>query len=155
MSLLSSQSVTLIEDLKRREPSAQCVLLTALRLAQRERQRVGVEEVEYLAALLGLSPATVEGVARFYDQITREPTGSHVLALCRGIACCVRGAEARAGELRAALGVAPGGTTADGRVTFKLVECIGDCDHAPAVMLDDIFLGAATAAGVRGLLDRS
>jgi NADH-quinone oxidoreductase subunit E len=155
MSLLSSQSVASIEDLRRREPSAQCVLLTALRLTQLERHRVGVEEVEELAALLGLSTATVEGVARFYDQISCETTGSHVLSLCRGIACSMRGAEARAGELCETLGIAPGETTTDGHVTFKLVECIGDCDHAPAVMLDDTFLGAATAADVRSLLDRS
>ena len=113
-------------------------------LTQQERHRVGVEEVEELAALLGLSTATVEGVARYYDQISREPTGSHVLSLCRGIACYLHGAEARVDELRAALGAGPGETTADGRVTFKLVECIGDCDHAPAVMLDGQFLGAAT-----------
>ncbi len=155
MSLLSSQSVALIEDLRRREPSAQCVLLTALRLTQQERHRVGVEEVEALAALLGLSTATVEGVARFYDQISREPTGSHVLALCRGIACYLRGAEARADELRAALGAGPNETTSDGRITVRLVECVGDCDHAPAVMLDDQFLGAAAATGVHAALGRT
>lgn len=154
MSLLSEQSVAAIEELRRTEPSAQCALLTALRFAQQERRRVGMDEVEAVAALLGLSCATVDGVARFYDMLSHEPEGSHVVALCRGIACYLRGAEERAAALGQALGVPPGGTTADGLVTFRLVECIGDCDHAPAVMLDERFLGAATVAEVRAALDR-
>jgi NADH-quinone oxidoreductase subunit E len=154
MSILSAQSLAIIEDARRSAPSAQSVLLTALRLAQEERRHVGVEEVEYLASLLGLSNAVVEGVARFYDQITREPTGRHVVALCRGIACYLRGGDAAIEAFRQALGMEPGGTTADGRITFRLVECIGDCDHAPAVMFDDRFLGAASAADVRAALDQ-
>lgn len=154
MSLLSAQSVAAIEELRRTEPSAQCALLTALRLTQQERRRIGVEEVEEVASLLGLSCATVDGVARFYDILSRKPEGRHVVAICRGIACYLRGAEERAAALGQALSVDPGGTTSDGRVTFRLVECIGDCDHAPAVMLDDRFLGAATVADVCALLDR-
>jgi NADH-quinone oxidoreductase subunit E len=154
MSLLSAESLAIIEDLRRTGPSAQGALLTALRLTQRERRQVGTAEVEYLANLLGLSPATVDGVARFYDQISREPTGGQVVSLCRGIACHLRGAEAAAIDLRAALGVGPGETTAGGRITFRLVECIGDCDHAPAVMLDDQFLGAATPAALRAALNK-
>jgi len=154
MSILSERSVAMIEEARRTAPSAQSVLLTALRLTQEERRHVGVEEVEFLASLLGLSNATVDGVARFYDELTQEPTGLHRVSLCRGIACHLRGGPAMIEELRRVLGVGPGQTTADGLVTFRLVECIGDCDHAPAVMLDDRFLGAASAADVRAALDR-
>ena len=154
MSILSERAVAIIEESRRTAPSAQSVLLTALRLTQEERRHVGVEEVEYLASLLGLSNATVEGVARFYDELTQEPTGRHIVSLCRGIACHLRGGAAAMEELRQTLGVGPGETTADGRVTFRLVECIGDCDHAPAVMFDDHFLEAASAADVRAELDR-
>jgi NADH-quinone oxidoreductase subunit E len=154
MSLLSDHSVALIADLRRSAPSAQCALLTALRLTQQERRHVGVEEVEDLATLLGLSPALVDGVARFYDQLSREPTGRHVVSLCRGIACYLRGSGARAEQLQRALGVGPGATAADGRVTFRLVECIGDCAHAPAVMLDDVFLGAAEPGELLAVLER-
>jgi NADH-quinone oxidoreductase subunit E len=154
MNLLSDQALATIAAVRQAEPSAQCALLTALRLTQQERQHVGVEEIDYLATLLDLSPMVVDGVARFYDQLSPEPVGRHVVALCRGIACYLRGAERIREDLREALGVDPGHTTADGMVTFRLVECIGDCDHAPAVMLDDEFLGAATAATVRARLKR-
>lgn len=153
-SLLSAAAVAHIEEIRRSEPTAQCTLLTALRLVQQERRHIGVAEVEEVAALLSLSPALVDGVARFYDQLSREPTGAHVVAVCRGIACFLRGSGERADQIGRALGVGPGETTADGRVTVRLVECIGDCDHAPAVMLDDTFLGAVTADELRTLLDQ-
>ncbi|HZS87978.1 MAG TPA: NAD(P)H-dependent oxidoreductase subunit E [Chloroflexota bacterium] len=155
MSLLSAQSVARIDELRRTEPTAQCALLTALRLMQRERRQIGVAEVEEIAGLLGLSAASVDGVARFYDQFSREPTGRRIVSVCRGIACYLRGAEERAGQIGRALGVRPGETTADGRLTLHLVECIGDCDHAPAVMLDDAFLGVVTPEGLRALLEQA
>ncbi len=154
MSILSAQSVAVIEESRRTAPSAQSVLLTALRLTQKERRRIGVEEVEYLASLLGVSNAVVEGVARFYDELTKEATGRHIVSVCRGIACHLRGGAAAIEDLRQGLGVGPGEITADGRLTFRLVECIGDCDHAPAMMFDKRFLGAASVADVRAELDR-
>lgn len=155
MSLLSAHAVAVIEDLRQTAPSAQCALLTALRLTQQERRQIGVAEVEEVATLLGLSPMVVDGVARFYDQLSREPTGRHVVALCQGIACYLHGSPERARQIGQALGIDPDGTTADGRVTFRLVECIGDCDHAPAVMLDDTLAGAITADALLALLDQS
>lgn len=155
MSLLSAQAVARIDELRRTEPTAQCALLTALRLMQQERRQIGVAEVEEVAGLLGLSPAYVDGVARFYDQLSREPTGRQMVSVCRGIACYLHGSEERAEQIGRALGVRPGETTADGRLTLRLVECIGDCDQAPAVMLDDQFLGAVTAEGLRALLERA
>lgn len=154
MSLLSDHAVAAIEDLRQTAPSAQCALLTALRLTQQERRHIGVAEVEEVAALLGLSPMIVDGVSRFYDQLSREPTGHHVVALCQGIACYLRGSGEKARQISQALGIGPDGTTADGRVTFRLVECIGDCDHAPAVMLDDTFAGAISADALLALLDQ-
>lgn len=142
MSVLSPQTAAAITALRERGPTARSALLTALRLAQAERGRVGPAEVEELAALLDLTPAVVDGTARFYDQITAEPTGRQIVALCRGIACFLRGGAAAQTELAQFLGVGPGATTSDGATTFRLVECIGACDHAPAVMLDDALLGA-------------
>ena len=142
MSLLSSETHAAITALRQHGPTPQSALLTALRLTQRERGMVGPAEVEELAGVLNLSPAVVEGVARFYDQITGEPTGRHVVALCRGIACFLCGSDAAREQLEQLLHIRPGETAGDGQLTFQLVECIGDCDHAPAVMLDDTFLGA-------------
>jgi NADH-quinone oxidoreductase subunit E len=152
MSLLSPRTLETITALRQRGPTARSALLAALRLAQQERGHVGPAEVEELAGLLDLTPAVVDGAARFYDQITGDLTGHHVVALCRGIACFLRGGNDARQQLEQFLGVEPDQTTGDRQVTFRLVECIGDCDHAPAVMLDDAFLGAFSQARLAAAL---
>lgn len=139
--MLSKDALREIEAARAEEDSARHALLTALRVTQREHRQVGPEEIGYIAGLLGLSPAVVQGVARFYDQITENPTGHHVLSICRGISCYLCGSDDVQAQLCELLGVAPGETTADGRFTVRVVECIGDCDRAPAAMVDDRFVG--------------
>lgn len=155
MSLLSAPTIEAITTLRQRSVTAQSALLTALRLTQAERGHVGPAEVEELAALLALTPAVVEGVARFYDRLTAERTGDRVVSLCHGITCFLRGADAARAQLEQVLQVRPGETTRDGHVTFRLVECIGACDHAPAVMLDDGLLGALSLERLAAALDRA
>ena len=155
MNLLTAPTRQAIAALRERGPTSRSALLTALRLTQQERGRVGPDEVEELAGLLDLTPMVVDGAARFYDQLSREPTGRHVIALCRGIACYLRGSEVARAQLERLLRVRPGETTGDGAVTFRLVECIGDCDHAPALMLDDAFLGAFSPEPLAAALERA
>jgi NADH-quinone oxidoreductase subunit E len=142
MTLLSEPTRQTISALRQRGPTPRSALLTALRLAQEERGCVGPAEAEELAGLLDLTPAVVDGAARFYDQLTSEPTGRHIVSLCHGIACYLRGADAARKQLEQFLHLRPGETGGGWQVTFRLVECIGACDHAPAVMLDDALLGA-------------
>ncbi len=149
--MLSKEALREIEAARAEEESARHALLTALRTVQRERRQVGPEEIAYIADLLGLSPAVVQGVARFYDQITETPTGQHVLSLCRGISCYLCGADDVAAEVRQLLGVETGGTTADGQFTLRLVECVGACDRAPAAMVDDRFVGPVQADTIHAL----
>ncbi len=149
--MLSEDAVREIEAARSEEESLRHALLTALRVVQRERRQVGSAEIAYIADLLDLSPAVVQGVARFYDQITQTPTGQHVLSLCRGISCYLCGADDVAAEVMEVLAVGRGGTTADGQFTLRLVECIGDCDHAPAAMVDDRFIGPVEGGAIRAL----
>ncbi len=149
--MLSRDALREIDAARAEEDSARHALLTALRVTQRERRQVGPEEIRYIAELLGLSPAVVQGVARFYDQITETPTGHHVLSLCRGISCYLCGADDASSQICGLLGASPGETTVDGRFTIRLVECIGDCDHAPAAMVDDRFVGPVESAALNAL----
>ncbi len=139
--MLTGEGLREIETTRAQEDSSRHALLTALRVVQRERRKVGPEEIVYIAGLLGLSPAIVEGVARFYDQITDTPTGLHVVRVCRGITCYLRQSERIADDLKGFLGIKDGDTSPDGKFSVRLVECIGDCDHAPAGMVDDRFVG--------------
>jgi formate dehydrogenase subunit gamma len=85
---------------------------------------------------LNLSRAEVHGVLTFYHDFRQQPAGRHVLKLCRAESCQARGSDALAARAEARLGVAFGGTTADGRVTLEPVYCLGLCSVSPSAMLD-------------------
>ncbi len=142
----------MVTALRSQAPTARSALLSALRVVEEERRQVGPAEAEELATLLDLSPMQVAGVARFYDLLSSTPRGQRVLAVCRGIACFLHGSQQAIDMARASLGVAPGETTPDRRFTLRLVECIGDCDHAPAGLLDDAFVGPLTEERLRAVL---
>jgi len=112
-------------------------LIPALRLGQEIFGLVSAP-VQLLAAdRLGVSPARAEEVATFYVMFNTAPVGRHVVELCTNVSCCLSGAERLWGHLQRKLGVAPGGTTPDGRITLREVECLGSCGTAPAMLVDE------------------
>ena len=93
------------------------------------------------AQALNLTRAEVHGVLTFYHDFRREPAGRRVLKLCRAEACQAAGGDALAARAEARLGVAIGNTTADDRVTFEPIYCLGLCATAPSAMLDGRLVG--------------
>lgn len=89
------------------------------------------------AERLGTSPARAEEVATFYVMLETHPHGRHVVELCTNIGCSLSGADRMFAALKKKLGVENGGTTADGRITFREVECLGSCGTAPAMLVDE------------------
>jgi NADH-quinone oxidoreductase subunit E len=115
--------------------SAACV--EALKIVQRRRGWVSDENIKDIAAILGMSPEELDGVATFYNLIYRRPVGRHVILMCDSISCWIMGYERVRACAKQALGIAPGETTADGRFTLLPVPCLGTCDKAPAMMVGD------------------
>ncbi|HLP68519.1 MAG TPA: formate dehydrogenase subunit gamma [Rhizobium sp.] len=105
-----------------------------------------------IAHALNLSRAEVHGVVSFYHDFRSEPSGRHVLKLCRGEACQSMGADRLADELKRALDVEWGGTTADGAVTVEPVFCLGLCACAPSAMLDGEVHGRLDREGCEALV---
>ncbi len=97
---------------------------------------------------LGLSRAEVYGVVSFYHDFREEPTGRHVLRLCRAEACQSMGADALHDQIRSVLGLDWHETTPDGRLTLEPVFCLGLCACAPSAQMDDKLVGRATVAKV-------
>ncbi len=95
----------------------------------------------------------MEGVATFYSQIFRQPVGRHIIRVCDSMTCYIGGHESILGSIKDQLGIAPGQTTADNRFTLIPVCCLGNCDKAPALMVDDDTFGDVTADGVATLLE--
>src|SRR5829696_5611270 len=122
-----------------RYPSKQAVTLPALHLVHDALRCVSHEAVREIADLLDLSPAQVHDTMTFYEFFREEdaPLGKTRLWVCRSLACALRGGDELLEHLCGRLRVPPGGTTADGKITLEFAECIGACEGAPAVMVDD------------------
>jgi len=109
----------------------------ALAIVQRRRGWVSDGDVKDVADFLGMTPDEVDGLATFYSMIFRRPVGRHVILVCDSVACWVMGYDGLRERLQARLGIALGGTTADGRFTLLPAGCLGVCEHAPAMMVDE------------------
>lgn len=116
-------------------------LLPLLHALQEEFGYVDREAEPLIAEALNLSRAEVHGVVTFYHDLRQKPAGRHVLKLCRAESCQARGSDALAARAEARLGVAVGGTAADGGVTLEPVYCLGLCSVSPAAMLDGKVIG--------------
>ncbi len=113
------------------------VSIDALRIVQHSRGGwVSDEAIRDLAEFLDMTPEDLDGVATFYNLIFREPVGRHVIMVCNSVSCWVMGYARVRARLQETLGVDLGGTTADGRFTLLPNVCLGICDHAPAMMID-------------------
>jgi NADH-quinone oxidoreductase subunit E len=135
-------------------PDPQGALLPALHLAQDVFGYISEEVEAYVAGLFGLAPAHVHEVVTFYTMYFREPKGRHVVAVCHNLSCHLAGAPAILEHLRRRLGIEPGGTTDDGRVTLLAVECLCACEMAPMLQVDDRYEGNLTPETVDRLIDQ-
>ena len=112
-------------------------ILPALYLVQRQLGYVSLTAVQHVASVIGCTPADVEDVVSFYTMFYTRPVGKYVLQVCRTLPCALRGAERVTEELMGALGIEPSGTDPSGTFTLMEVECLGACDRAPLVMVND------------------
>ena len=120
-----------------RYPTKQAALLPTLWIAQEEWTWISREAVDYVASRLGLAPAFVWGVVTFYTMYNRAPVGKHLIQVCTSISCHLNGAEEVFHACRKKLGdLKPGQTSPDGEFTVVEVECLAQCDKAPAVMVN-------------------
>jgi NADH-quinone oxidoreductase subunit E len=112
-------------------------VLPALYLAQYQQGYITANAIRHVAGLLGITPADVEDVVSFYTMFYTKPVGKFVLQVCRTLSCALNGAERVTEELQAKLGLRPGDTDPSGTFTLFEVECLGACDRAPVVMVND------------------
>lgn len=118
-------------------PDKQAACIEALKIVQRHRGWVSDEALADVAQYLEMSTADLDGVATFYNLIFRRPVGRHVIRLCDSVSCWILGSERLREAFAAQLGIHFGETTSDGRFTLVPIQCLGTCDHAPALMIDE------------------
>jgi NADH-quinone oxidoreductase subunit E len=117
-------------------PIRQSACIEALKIVQSHRGWVSDDAVDAIAAYLQMSPAQVDGVATFYNLIFRQPVGDKVILLCNSVSCWIMGCEKIQQAIKQKLNIDFGQTTDDGQYTFLPIACLGDCDRAPAMMIN-------------------
>jgi len=135
-----------------RYPEKRAAMLPVLWLFEREVGEINGEVERQVAALLGVSPAQVREVTTFYTMFRRPGAGTHVVQVCHTMSCALRGASQVIAAFREHLGIGPGETTADGRFSLMKVECLGACEHAPCLQVNDVQYDDLTPDRVPGLI---
>ena len=126
-----------IKDLFARYPNKRATLLPTLHRVQEELGHISDAAIVEIAELLGLAPAEVMDTATFYDMYTRQERGRHLIGVCESLSCELCGCEDLLHALKEKLGIEPGQTTEDKKFTLITVQCLGACDFAPAMLVDE------------------
>jgi NADH-quinone oxidoreductase subunit E len=134
---LTDDMRTAIKAFFPRYPTRQAVVLPALHLVCERLGYVPRQAVVEIAEILGLSPAQVQDTLSFYGFFKQDkPMGTTHIWFCRSLSCAACGGEELLNYLCEKLDIEPGETTADGRITLEFSECLGECDHAPAILVN-------------------
>jgi NADH-quinone oxidoreductase subunit E len=142
-----------IVELRTRYPTSEAVLLPALHLAQKAWGGwLPDEAIAAVAAELNLPVSKVYGVVTFYDLYHQHPVGRHRIRVCTNLSCQLRGAEEVMELLHQELGVGEEEVTPDGRCSYVHFECLGSCDTAPMMMVDETYHENLTPQSVRQIL---
>src|SRR5678815_4707776 len=128
-------------------------ILYALYLVQNQQGYITAAGMRHVAEQIGCTPADVEDVVSYYTMFYTRPVGKFVINVCRTLSCAVNGAERVTEALRETLRIAPGETDAAGTFTLVEVECLGACDRAPVVMVNDAWHECLNPADAARLVD--
>ena len=135
-------------------PNRESAAIDAMMIVQRQRGWVSDASLAAIAHLLGMSVAALDSIATFYNLIFRQPVGRHVVMVCDSVSCYVMGADKLRKQVEEHLGVGLGETTADDRFTLLPIVCLGACDRAPTMMVDEDLIGDVTAERLAETFDR-
>lgn len=135
--MLTEQEIAEIEKEVALVPLRRAACIEALKIVQQYRGWISDESLEAVARHMEMSTAELESVATFYNLIFRKPVGRNIILLCDSISCYVMGYEKIYEHLKTRLNIKFGETTTDGRFTLLPNPCLGTCDHAPALMINN------------------
>jgi NADH-quinone oxidoreductase subunit E len=143
-----------VERLLAAYPEKRAALLPLLHLAQRIWGHASDDAVALCAETVGCSPADARGTASFYTMYhTRTPGSTHI-RVCTNVSCQIKGADELLHFCECALGIKAGQTTPDGKFSLEEAECLGACDRAPLLMVNDNYVGPVDQKQVGDLLKK-
>jgi len=152
--MLSEKEKHEIEEEIQIFPYKQAACIEALKVVQKHRGWVSDDAVKEIAEFLEMTPDEIDSVATFYNLVFRRPVGRHIILVCDSVSCWVMGYEKIKASLEEKLNIRFGETTKDERFTLLPVPCLGTCDRAPAIMIDDDTHRDLTPEGLDAILDK-
>ncbi len=150
--MLSVEEIKEIQKEIKQYPYPKVACIDALKIVQQHRAWVSDESVRDIAELLGMSDEEVDGIATFYSRIYRKPVGRNVILICDSVSCMIMDYESLYEYLSKKLGIRFGETTTDGRFTILPISCLGDCDNAPVMMINNDHFNRLTIEKVDAIL---
>jgi NADH-quinone oxidoreductase subunit E len=150
--MLTEQEKKEIEAVANHYPMKRAAGIEALKIVQKHRRWISDEMLTLVADMLEMSSTDLDAVATFYNFIFRRPVGRHVILVCDSVSCWIMGYDTIVNHLENRLGIGLGETTGDGRFTLLPNVCLGACDRAPAMMIDDELYGDLDAEKIDKIL---
>ncbi|HJL60528.1 MAG TPA: NADH-quinone oxidoreductase subunit NuoE [Pseudomonadales bacterium] len=151
-STLTDQEVSEIEAEISHLPDRRSAAIDALKIVQKHRGWISDGSLSAIARLLGMSDEELDGIATFYTLIYRKPVGEKVILCCDSVSCWIMGGDKITNKIKSHLNVELGETTEDSKYTLLPVTCLGDCDHAPAMMVGDELHHDLTESNIEEIL---
>lgn len=143
-----------IKEIKNKYPDPQFCLLPTLHIIQREHGWISPVSLEAVGEILNIPKTTLKGVSTFYSMFTHKPMGRHMIQLCTNVACMIMGGEKLLDTLKKRYGIEPNTTTPDNRFSLVIMECIGACDTAPAMIVNANLHGNLTEQNIIEILEK-
>jgi NADH-quinone oxidoreductase subunit E len=134
---LSEEEIAEIEEEIEHLHDRRSAAIDAMKVVQKHRRWVSDASLAAVAKLLGMSYEELDSVATFYNLIFRKPVGEKVILLCDSVSCWIMGSERIQDTVKQKLQIDLGETTPDGKYTLLPMTCLGDCDHAPAMLVGE------------------
>ena len=152
--MLSPEEKHEIDEELKHLPAKENAAIDALKTIQNHRGWVTDEGLHDVAEYLGMSTDALDSIATFYNQLFRKPVGEHVIRICDSVSCYITGYNSIRKNINNILGIDLGETTEDNKFTFLPIQCLGTCDHAPALMIDDTLYRDVTPDQIEEILEQ-
>ncbi len=154
MKFLTGETEKTIKELMGKYEDPRSALLPILHTVQRDYGYISKEAIEEISEILDIPKVEIKGVITFYSMLREKPAGKYHIQLCRNVACYLNGGKELVEFLEKEYGLKPGTFTDNMKFSLSLVECIGQCEIAPAVQINDKFYGNLTPKKLKEILSK-
>ncbi|WP_343182622.1 NADH-quinone oxidoreductase subunit NuoE [Buchnera aphidicola] len=134
---LTDIELSYISEEKRKYKHTRAIIIEVLKMVQRTRGWISDEIIQEISQVLCIPICDIEELSTFYSQIYRQPVGRHIIKFCDSVVCYMLGSSNIKKCLTKSLYIQPGETTKNNRFTLLPISCLGNCDKAPTIMIDN------------------